>query len=255
MYTTEVLIVAMNTQLYTLQRHELVLDNPERRYVLKIRDLPQEEKPRERLLAHGPNALSNSELLAVVLGTGTKKEEVMIMANRIMKEYGAGGIMSQKNPITLSKDLDIPVGKAMQIVALSELGHRFFSRNKASAPVLRTAREVFDHVQSMCELSKEHMRGIYLDAHYKVIHEEIISIGTVDANIIHPREVFKPALEYSAAGVILVHNHPSGVVDPSDADIAVTSQLQEAGRLLGIDLIDHVIVATGAFQSISTHHP
>lgn len=240
----------MNTRLYTLAHHEVVIDNPDRRYVLKIRDLPQEEKPRERLIAHGAASLTTPELLAVVLGTGTKKEEVIMMSNRIMKEYGAGGIMSQKNPTTLSEDLGIPLGKATQIVALSELGHRFFSRNKASAPVLRTAREVFDHVQSMCELSKEHMRGIYLDAHYKVIHEEVISIGTVDANIVHPREVFKPALDYSAAAVILVHNHPSGLVDPSDADIAVTQQLIQAGKLLGIDVIDHLIVATGVFRSI-----
>ncbi len=233
-----------------MEHHDIIIDNPDRRYVLKVRDLPQEEKPRERLIAHGPNVLSTPELLAVVLGVGTKKEEVLIMANRIMKEYGAGGIMSQKNPRILARDLDIPLGKAMQIVAIAELGHRFFSRNKASAPILRTAREVFDHVQSMCELSKEHMRGIYLDAHYRVIHEEVISIGTVDANIVHPREVFKPALDYSAAAVILVHNHPSGVVDPSEADIAVTKQLVEAGKLLGIDLIDHLVVASGAFRSV-----
>lgn len=242
----------MNTQLYTLRHHNRVIDNPDRRYILQIRDLPQEEKPRERLLAHGPEALDTSELLAIILGIGTKKEEVMVMTNRILKEYGSGGIIAQKNPLTLAQDLDIPLGKAMQIVALSELGYRFFARNKASAPILRTAREVFDHVQSMCELSKEHMRGIYLDTHYKVIHEEIISIGTIDANIIHPREVFKPALDYSAAGVILVHNHPSGVVDPSTADIEVTKQLLDAGKLLGIDLIDHLVVVSGAFRSVLT---
>jgi DNA repair protein RadC len=240
----------MHTRLYTLQHHEIIIDNPDRRYVLKIRDLPQEDKPRERLIAHGPSVLTTPELLAVVLGVGTKKEEVLTMANRIMKEYGAGGIMSQKSALTLAKDLDIPLGKAMQIVALAELGHRFFARNKASAPILRTAREVFEHVQSMCELSKEHMKGIYLDAHYRVIHEEVISIGTIDANIVHPREVFKPALDYSAAAVILVHNHPSGVVNPSEADIAVTKQLVEAGKLLGIDLIDHLVVATGVFRSV-----
>lgn len=240
----------MNTRVYTFQHHETITGNPDRRYFLKIQDLPPEEKPRERLIAHGPSALTTPELLAVVLGVGTKKEEVLMMANRIMKEYGTGGIMSQKDPLALARDLDIPRGKAMQIVALAELGHRFFSRNKASAPVLRTAREVFDHVQSMCELSKEHMRGIYLDAHYRVIHEEVVSIGTVDANIIHPREVFKPALDYSAAAVILVHNHPSGVVDPSEADIEVTKQLVAAGRLLGIDLIDHLVVATGGFRSV-----
>jgi len=103
----------------------------------------------------------------------------------------------------------------------------------------------------MRTLSKEHLRGIYLNAHHKVIHDEVISIGTVNANIIHPREVFKPALEYSAAAVVLVHNHPSGEVGPSDADVDVTKQLIEAGKLLGIALVDHVIVTKDTFQSIA----
>jgi len=106
----------------------------------------------------------------------------------------------------------------------------------------------------MRALSKEHLRGIYLNAHYKVIHDEVISIGTVDANIIHPREVFRPAVERSAVAVILVHNHPSGVVEPSDADVAITKQLIQAGKLLGVDLIDHVIVTKDKFLSIPVEY-
>ena len=116
--------------------------------------------------------------------------------------------------------------------------------------VVRTAEDVFEHAKDMRGLPKEHLRGIYLNAHYKVIHDEVISIGTVDTNIVHPREVFKPALEYSAAAVILAHNHPSGELEASPADVAVTRQLVEAGRMLGIPLIDHVIVTREGFRSV-----
>ncbi len=240
----------MTTRLYVAASHESVLDNPGKRYVLKIRDLPPEQKPRERLMRHGVETLSTPELLAVVLNTGTRKEEILSMCTRVMKEYGEKSIMSQKNPAVLSRDLDIPAVKAVQIVACAELGRRFFEKNGAASPVIRTARDVFGYVSDMRGLSKEHLRGIYLNTHYKMIHDEIISIGTVDANIVHPREIFKPALEYSAAAVILVHNHPSGNTKPSATDIDITKQLVHAGRLLGIDLIDHVIVAGNSFISI-----
>lgn len=244
----------MTATQYVLTEHTLVLDNPERRYILKVRDLPEGEKPRERLLQNGPSALSSPELMAVILSAGTKKEEVLTMAHRIMREYGERNIMSQKNPAALSKDLDIPLGKALQIVAASELGRRFFSKNENGAPTLRTAREVFEYVRDMCNLPKEHLRGIYLNAHYKVIHDEVISIGTLDANIVHPRDVFRPALEYAAAAVILVHNHPSGDASPSDADREVTKQLSEAGIMLGIELIDHIVVTKDSFTSIPAQY-
>lgn len=239
------------TKSYRMTRGELVLDNEPRKYVLTIHDLPQEDKPREKLIAHGPDHLSSPELLATLLTTGTKKEDVLSMTERIMKEYGEKNILSARNPGTLARDLDIPLGKAVQIVAAGELGRRFFHRNdSASAATIRTAEDVFEHVKDMRALSKEHLRGLYLNAHYKIIHDEVISIGTVDTNMIHPREVYRPALEYAAAAVVLVHNHPSGVTDPSDADLLVTKQLVAAGRMLGIDLIDHVIVTKDSFTSI-----
>lgn len=240
----------MNQSYYVLQHEDIILDNEGKRYHLKIRDLPQDEKPREKLLKHGSLSLSVSELLALVLNTGTKKEGILEMSERIIKDYGEGGIMSEKDPSVLSSTFNVPLIKAVQIVACAELGRRFFQKNYLSLPVIRTAREVYEHVKDMQNLSKEHIRGIYLNAHYKVIHDEIISIGTVDANIIHPREVFKPAIEHSAVALILVHNHPSGVITPSDADLAITRQLIEAGKLLGVDLIDHVIVTKDAFVSI-----
>jgi len=235
---------------YTISNDLAFLDNEERRYILTVRDLPKEAKPRERLAKDGPETLSTAELLAVILNVGTTKEEVLTMARRVTKDYGERGIMSQKDAKAMAEDLDIPLGKAAQIVAAAELGRRFFHKNGNGAPVIRTASEVAAYVRDMKALSKEHLRGLYLNAHYKVIHDEVISIGTLDANIIHPRDVFRPALEYAAAAVILVHNHPSGVVDPSEADITVTKQIIAAGKLLGIRLVDHVVVAGEEHRSI-----
>ncbi|MDB5265141.1 MAG: repair protein RadC [Parcubacteria group bacterium] len=236
---------------YVIQDRTLVMgSNKERRYTLKINDLPSEERPRERLLENGPQALSTTELLAILLSAGTKKEEVMLMSSRIMKDYGEKSIMRQTDADALAKELDIPIGKAMQIVACAELGRRFFEKNATAAPTIRTASDVYDYTTDMRSLSKEHLRGLYLNGHYKVIHDEVLSIGTIDTNLIHPREVFRPALEYAAAAIILVHNHPSGVSEASPADVAVTEQLIEAGSMLGIDLIDHVIVTKDSYASV-----
>ncbi len=223
---------------------------PGKRYTLTIRDLPQEEKPREKLSALGPGALTPSELLAVVLGSGTVKEDVLSMTSRILREYGEKSIFIETNPTKLSKELDIPLTRAYQIVAAGELGRRFFKRSRNGAAVIRTADDVYDYVADMRTLPREHLRGIYLNAHYQVIHDEVISIGTVDANIAHPREIFRPAIAAGAAALILVHNHPSGVLAPSDADIAMTHQVAEAGKVVGIELVDHVIVAEQGFASI-----
>ncbi len=243
----------MNT-IYRYETNVRTLDNPLKRYILTIHDLALADRPREKLQKHGPATLSTSELLAVVLNLGTTKEDVMTMSSRIMREYGEKSIMVATSPKKLASDLGIPIVRASQIVACSELGRRFYKKNDASAPTIRTAQEVFEYVRDMRDLPKEHLRGIYLNAHYKVIHDEIISIGTIDTNIIHPREVFRPALEYAAAAVILVHNHPSGESDPSEADIEVTKQLVSAGKLIGIDLVDHVIITKRSFKSISVEY-
>lgn len=235
---------------YQIRNHDLILDNPSKRYVLRVRDLPSEKKPRERLAKYGPGVLSVAELLAVILTTGTRKEEVLAMSSRILKEYGEKSLLSRTSVNEIMTELGIPFTKAAQIIACGELGRRFYARNTAGAVVIRTAKDVFACAVDMRMLPKEHLRGIYLNAHYQVIHDEVLSIGSVDANLIHPREVFKPALQYSAAGVILVHNHPSGIRKPSQADILVTKQVTEAGLLLGIDLIDHVIVTEKGFSSI-----
>lgn len=240
---------------YRLADTDLVLDNPDRQYVLKVRDLPAEEKPREKLLAGGPGALSVGELLAVILNVGTRKEDVLAMSNRLFKEYGEKAVLNEKDPRKLGEALDVPVGKACQLVACLELGRRFFGHNGVGRPLhLRSAKQVFDHLQDMRRLPKEQLRGLYLDAHFRLVHDEVISVGTVSANLVHPREVFRPAVEHGAAAVILAHNHPSGVAKPSAADEAVTRQLVEAGRVLGIHVLDHVIITPTKFACVAVDY-
>lgn len=236
---------------YAISNNDLILSPvSEKRYVLTVRDLPDEQKPREKLLASGASTLSAQELMAILLSSGTKKEEVLAMSARILKEYGERSLFASTNAAQLAEDLDIPIGKAMRIVAAGELGRRYFQKRRNGAPVIRTARDVFEYTIDMRSLAKEHLRGLYLDAHYQIIHDETLSIGTIDANLIHPREVFRPALAHAAAAVVLVHNHPSGIATPSEADCVVTRQIVEAGKVLGIDLIDHVIIAEDSFVSI-----
>ncbi len=224
-------------------------------YVLRLRDLPKEEKPREKLVKYGPSTLSVAELFAVVLNVGTKKEEVLTMARRLLKEYGDSAIVSQKDPNKVKDMLGIPLGKACQVVACFEIGRRFFRVQDARRPVtLRTAAQVYEYLKDMRDLPKEHLRGLYLDSHYQLIHDEVISIGSVTSNIVHPREVFRPALEFSASAVILAHNHPSGIAAPSDADVLITRQIVEAGKIVGISVLDHVIITKKKFESVPAEY-
>jgi DNA repair protein RadC len=228
----------------------MMLDTAERQYVYKLRDLPEAEKPREKMIAHGPNTLSIIELVAVILNTGTLKEDVLSMSSRMIREYGERSFASLDNPEKISTDLDIPLGKACQIVASSELGRRFYKKPGGRNVAIRNAKDVSSYVRDMHELPKEYLRGIYLNNHHKIVHDEVLSMGTLDANLVHPREVFKPGIEYGASAVILVHNHPSGVVTPSTADIEITKQLIQAGNIIGISLVDHVIVGKGKYASV-----
>jgi DNA repair protein RadC len=239
---------------YQNEENDRLLDGAEKEYVLKLRDLPGHEKPREKLMNHGPAVLTSAELLAIILSVGSVKEDVLAMSQRLIKEYGET-IMNQKDPAKIGKLLNIPVIKACQIVACFELGRRFFKIPDAKSPVtLRTANQVYAYLKDMRDLPKEHLRGLYLDAHYRLIHDELISVGTMTSNIIHPREVFRPALEWSASAVILAHNHPSNVVTPSAADTLITKQIIEAGKILGISVLDHVIVTKTKYESVAAEY-
>lgn len=225
-----------------------------KQYPLRVRDLPDEEKPREKIAHAGVRSLSIAELLAVVLQIGTKNEDVLQMSKRIIREYGNIAISNETNPEKISKDLQIPLLKASQVVACVEIGRRLFKKNDMGLAVIRNAHDAYEFLTEIRNLPKEQLCGLYLDTHNRVIHNETISIGTINSSIVHPREVFKPALEYGAASIVLVHNHPSGVLEPSQSDIKITRQLIEAGRIIGIHLMDHIIVSKKGFVSIQENY-
>jgi len=241
-------------QSYAIKSNVMFLDRPMRDYILTIRDLPTEGKPRERLIKQGPEALSLRELLSIVLNTGTTKEGVLEMADRIIRDYGEKSILSEKSASKLSKDMDIPIVKACQIVAVGELGRRIYEKNESGFSTIRNAKDVYEYLQDMRNLPKEHLRGLYLNSHNRIIRDEVISIGTINSNMIHPREVFRPAIESNAAAVVLAHNHPSGEASPSLEDIEITKQIVQAGKILGISLLDHVVITKDSFASILANY-
>ena len=239
---------------YQFPDNNLVIDSEgfNQNYVLRVKDLPEEEKPREKLIKHGAEAPTAVELLAIILSVGTKKEEVLTMASRIFKEYGEKSVAFEKSPVKIAKELKIPLNKACQITACFELGRRFFQKNNGRPVAIRSARNAYEYLKDMGGLSKEHLRGIYLNSHYRIVHEEVISVGSLTANIIHPREVFRPAIEYNAVAVIIAHNHPSGSAKPTKSDTEVTRQLAESGKILGIELLDHLVIGKNKFSRILT---
>ena len=215
-----------------------------------VHDLPIEERPREKLLANGPEALTTRELAILLLVTGTTKESVVEMADRLVSDYGERSIFAERDAEKLSKDLDIPLVKACQIVAVGELGRRIFDRSAASQVTIRNAKDVYEYLADMRNLPKEHFRALYLNSHGRIIKDQVISIGTVDSSLIFPRDVFNPAIDLMAKAVVLAHNHPSGELAPSSEDVRITEQLVQAGKILGIHVLDHVIIAKNGFASI-----
>jgi DNA repair protein RadC len=247
-------IKTKNEKSYSLMDTNLYLDNNNRDYVLKLRDMPDDNKPREKLIKLGPDALSLSELLSVILNTGNQTEDVLEMSSRIIREYGEKSIVAERNAGKLSKDLNIPLIKACQIIACGEIGRRFYERDNSGLTVIRNAKDVYEYLQDMHNLPKEHLRGLYLNSHNRVIHDEVISIGTINTNIIHAREVFRPAIQYNAAAIVLAHNHPSDVSTPSIQDVEITKMIIRAGKILGIHLLDHVIITKSTYMSINARY-
>lgn len=241
---------------YKLTDQDITLTHsevPSGRYTIKVRDLPLEQKPREKMSMLGAKALTLPELVAILLGTGTRKEEVMSMAERILKEYGEKTLSSELSPKKLAELVDIPISKASQIIAALEIGRRFFSEKYGKPAFIKTPEQAYQHFKLIAYGKKEQLRALYLNSRYQIIHDEIISVGSLTANVVHPREVFQPAVERGAVAVIIAHNHPSGSLEPTKADIDTTKQLQQAGKVLGIELIDHLIVTSKDYSSILNH--
>jgi len=224
------------------------MDKSNKSYELRIRDLPEEEKPREKLKKYGPASLKNYELMAVILGKGTRREGILELSKRIMSQYGDQAVFSRGDVDTLGKVLNLSPVQACQVVAAFELGKRLFGR--PTEIFLRSPEEVFEYTKDMARLKKEHLRGLYLDSRNKLIRDEVIAIGTLNASLAHPREIFHPAIESHAAGIILVHNHPSGDPLPSKDDIELTKQVHEASKIIEIDILDHVIIGGQDYCSL-----
>lgn len=238
-----------DTLIYQLIDHDKVTGD-DTRYVLRVRDMPIDDKPREKMAKYGPSLLNMAELVAVLWGVGTRREDVLEMSRRVLKEYGERAILYETDPAKLAETLMIPRNKAYQLIAGLELGRRYFD-NRGERPVfVRTARQAYHHLHDMGGLQKEQLRGLYLNGRYQVVHEETISVGSLTANIVHPREVFQPAIERGAVAVIIAHNHPSGNLEPTTADLEVTSQLRAGGAILGIELLDHLIISRDTYKSL-----
>lgn len=215
-----------------------------------IKNLPSDKQPRERLIDLGPGSLSLEELLSIILGTGYKKENVLELSRRILQDYGPKTIIGYHTVADIMRDFSLPKVKACQILACFEIGRRMFSEDTGDLPQVSSPEGVWKFVSDMYSLKKEYLRGLYLNVKHQIIHDEIISIGTIDQSIAHPRDIFTPAIKYQAAGIIVVHNHPSGDVTPSRADILLTKKLKEVGELMAIPLLDHIIISKSGYRSI-----
>lgn len=208
-----------------------------------IHDLPKSERPRERLQRHGAEALSSQELLALILGRGIKGESVMVTAQRLLSAFGNVKNISEASIEELSAIKGIGIAKASQLKASFELARRKDDHDKIQIPV-KSHQDVIKLVkQQLKNKKKEHFLILCLDTRNNLIRIGNISTGTLDANLVHPREVFKEAIQSLSSSIILVHNHPSGNPEPSDADIDITKRILETGKIVGIDVLDHIIVA------------
>ena len=209
---------------------------------LKIREMPREERPREKLAAHGASALTDPELIAILLRTGVPGANAIEVARKLLKDYGSLAGLSRCTVDELAGIRGIGPAKAVQLVAAFGLGHRLaretLSKQKIDSPEL--VNELVG--PEMRRLRKESLRVILLDTRYHLIRVEEVSIGSVNESIAHPRDIFRPALVSSAYAVIVVHNHPSGDASPSQTDHSLTRRLAEAAELLQIKLLDHIIV-------------
>lgn len=225
-------------------------DGEERR--IMIRDVPQEERPRERMLQHGAQALSNAELLAILLRTGTARESALTLAQRLLAEAeGLDGLM-RLSLTELMQIKGIGLAKAVQIKAGLELGRRVARQRRLQEPVIiRTPHDVASYMmEEMRHLTQEHFVVLFLNTKNHVLGHETIFVGSLNASIVHPREVFQAAIRRNCASIICLHNHPSGDPQPSREDVDVTRRLVEAGKILGIDVLDHVIIGDGRFASL-----
>ena len=218
----------------------------------KISRWPKKERPRERLLQNGPQPLTEAELLGILLGKGTRKKTAIDLAREVLDQHESLQKLFSRSPSELMKVKGIGSAKAAILSAAFELVRRVQSQGDIPKPSFKRSADVAHHyLPLMRDLRKEVFRVLLLNRANRLLKEVTISEGTLDASIVHPRDVFREALLEPAAGIILIHNHPSGNPSPSEEDLRITKQLVEAGRLLGIKVYDHIILAGETYRSLA----
>lgn len=217
---------------------------------LKIKEIPQDERPRERLLCYGVEQLSNEELLAILLKTGTRDMSAKVLASYLLKEIGNISELQHTSYQVLAQMKGIGRAKACTLLAAVELGKRVLQKKSILYQKFTDAYQVASYYQDKIgHFKQEYFICIYLDVSKKLIHEKVLFIGTLNCSLVHPREVFKEAYQVSASSIICIHNHPSGEVLPSKEDVLFTSQLVKVGKMLGIEVIDHIIIGEDKYYS------
>jgi DNA repair protein RadC len=218
---------------------------------LMIRDYPTDERPRERMVQSGAASLSNQELLAIILRTGTKSESVLQLSNRVLTTFEGLRLLKEASLEEITDINGIGLAKAVQIMAAVEIGRRIANLEYDDRYSIRSPEDGANYVMNdMRFLSQEHFVCLYLNTKNQVLHKQTIFIGSLNASIVHPREVFKEAFRRSAASIICIHNHPSGDPTPSREDIEVTKRLAECGKIIGIDVLDHLIIGEKKYVSL-----
>ena len=218
-----------------------------------VRDLPAEERPREKLIQRGAASLSDTELLAILLRTGTSSVSVLHLAEEVLAKYQDKGLVAIMNisPQEIASVHGVGLAKAATIVAAVELGRRLSAKAVQKLEKIEGPEDVARYASPLLRFEqKEHFLVMLLDVRNRVLAMPTVSIGSLTASVAHPREIFREAIRYSAANMILIHNHPSGDPTPSREDVQITKQMMKAGEIMGIPVLDHVIIAGDGFLSL-----
>lgn len=219
---------------------------------MNMRQLPSEERPREKLLRAGKESLSTMEILAILLRSGTKNKSALELASEVIAASPDGiGYLAECRPEELAGIHGIGLTKACELLAAVELGRRIASRPSAKRTRISSARDIAElFMERMRYYKKEHFVSLMLNAKGEIIEESNISVGDLCSSTTHPREVFVDAVRRSAGSVVFLHNHPSGDPEPSEADVETTVRLMEAGAILGIPVLDHIVIGDGNYVSM-----